>query len=317
MSIDGVVQKPLKSDAEKYQFAWACWEVYSKREETRLIEEQAEAFKNAIASRDKAEYIDEGHFAEEAMATLENYPELKDYIEGKTTADKLCRPVFFDGEAVDNLIKQTWNGSDEEQVADVESAEVPFGYDEQMSGRAQQNAANARSEEEQMAVATVSLTESGTNISESQWKESGVRIAPTHTLESDAASAALISLAVQSNSKIHSEKVGPDATLEQIASIDPTCKALLDATGAKTVEPLTLNGLDELLQTQGVGKMDGGSVTVADGVVRAAIPGLEDFSAALDRAVDRYSGTTRDAILKLYSAATSLKKLSIGLSKLA
>lgn len=297
MTVNGEVQKPKASDEEKYHYAWAVYEIISKQEETQKIEAQVEAFKSAIASRDKAEYIDEAHFAEEAMATLENYPELKDYIEGKTTANKLCRPVFFDGEAVDNLIKQTWNGSEEEKVVDVESAEVPFGYDEQMSGQAQQNAANVRSEEEQMAAATASLTESGTNISESQWRESGVRIAPTPTLESDTASAALVSLAVQSNSKIHSEKVGPDATLEQIASIDPTCKALLDATGAKTVEPLTLNGLDELLQAQGVGKMDGGSVTVADGVVRAAIPGLEDFSAALDRAVDRYSGTTRDAIL--------------------
>lgn len=280
------VKKPTASDSIVYHAAYQAWQDMQTKADTELVEEQAERVFAAVQSVDKADFSSEEEYREfinDYVLDLSgsDYTELRKYMDGSL---KLARDVFISQEELDAYIHDSWMGGAQEEPETVvaEATEPPYGYDEAMKRNASYRAACAQSDAKEVANSLVALSESEASVSASQIAQSGMTVAPASILESEAAPI-LAAIWKDFRSESLSEKLGDTASFIQEKAVDPVLKMFAEATGADGTETITLGSLKELLVQQTVAQMGGSDVSVADGVIDAAIPDSNEFLFAIYR----------------------------------
>ena len=280
------VKKPTASDSIVYHAAYQAWQDMQTKADTELVEEQAGRVFAAVQSVDKADFSSEDEYREfinDYVLDLSgsDYTELRKYMDGSL---KLARDVFISQEELDTYIHDSWTGGAQEEPETVvaEATEPPYGYDEAMKRNASYRAACAQSDAKEVANSLVALSESEASVSASQIAQSGMTVAPASILESEAAPI-LAAIWKDFRSESLSEKLGDAASFIQEKAVDPVLKMLAEATGADGTETITLGSLKELLVQQTVAQMGGSDVSVADGVIYAAIPDSNEFLFAIYR----------------------------------
>ncbi|MGN0185400.1 MAG: hypothetical protein ACI4AL_09785 [Aristaeellaceae bacterium] len=280
------VKKPTVSDSIVYHAAYQAWQDMQTKADTELVEEQAERVFAAVQSVDKTDFSSEEEYREfinDYVLDLSgsDYTELRKYMDGSL---KLARDVFISQDELDAYIHETWTGGTQEEPETVvaEAAEPPYGYDEAMRRNAAFRAECAQDDAKEVANSLVALSESEASVSASQIAQSGMTVAPASILESEAAPI-LAAIWKDFRSESLSEKLGDAASFVQEKAVDPVLKMLAEATGADGTETITVGGLKELLVQQTVAQMGGSDVSVADGVIDAAIPDSNEFLFAIYR----------------------------------
>ena len=280
------VKKPTASDSIVYHAAYQAWQDMQMKADTELVEEQAKRVFAAVQSVDKADFSSEEEYREfinDYVLDLSgsDYAELRKYMDGGL---KLARDVFISQEELDTYIHNTWAGDAQEEPETIvaEASEPPYGYDEAMKRNAAFRAECAQSDAKDVANSLVALSESGASVSTSQIAQSGMTVAPASILESKAAPV-LAAIWKDFRGESLSEKLGDAASFIQEKAVDPVLKMLAEATGADGTETITVGNLKEILVQQTVAQMGGSDVSVADGVIDAAIPDSNVFLFAIYR----------------------------------
>lgn len=278
------IKKPNSSDSMIYHAAYQAWEDMQLKEDTELVEAQAERLYKAIDDIDKNGFESEEEYTEFIRdylfdPTSEEYKELGKYMQGKLAT---ARDIFISEEELSEYIGESWNGTEEEVVV-PEAITAPFGYDEAAEEKAVNEATKHRADAEEIAASLIALSESGATASAAQIAESGISVAPSNILSSVLASDTLTALwlAVRGDKQI--EKVGEKPTLEQRMAIDPTYKMIVEATATDGSQGVTIAGISELLAQQTIAQMSGNKPSIADGVIQVAIPDAEMLIGAIDK----------------------------------
>ena len=284
------IKKPTESDSIVYHAAYQAWQDMQMKADTELVEEQAERAFAAIDSVDAADFSSEEEYREfinDYVLDLSgsDYAELRKYMDGSL---KLARDVFISQDELDAFIHRQFGKRFEPVVETVvpEASEAPYGYDEAMQNNAASDAVKSASDAKEVGNSLVALSESGASVSASQIAESGMTVVPAEILESNAAPV-LAALWENLRSVNLLEKLGDAASYLQKVAVDPVLKVLSEATGADGTEEITLGGVEELLTQQTLAHMGGSGISIADGVIEAAIPNAVDLLGALSRAVEK------------------------------
>lgn len=278
------IKKPNSSDSMIYHAAYQAWEDMQLKEDTELVEAQAEKLYKSIDNVDKNGFESEAEYTEFIRDYLidsnsEEYKELNQYMEGKLVT---ARDIFISEEELNDYISKAWNGTKKEIVI-PKASEAPIGYDKAISEKAADDAAKQKTGIDRIAAALVGLFESGASVSATQFTESGLAIAPVEIIESESASGTLSGLWLATYGQRHAGLIGEDAGQAQRSAIDPVYKMLVGATASDGTQGVTLAGINELLVRQSAAHMAGNGLSIADGVIRAAIPDAEMLMGAIDR----------------------------------
>lgn len=284
------IKKPTESDSIVYHAAYQAWQDMQTKADTELVEEQAERAFAAIDSVDVADFSSEEEYREfinDYVLDLSgsDYAELRKYMDGSL---KLARDVFISQDELDAFVHRQFGKRFEPVVETVvpEASEAPYGYDEAMQNNAASDAVKSASDAKEVGNSLAALSESGASVSASQIAESGMTVVPAEILESNAAPV-LAALWEDLRSVNLLEKLGDAASYLQKVAVDPVLKMLSEATGADGTEEITLGGVEELLTQQTLAHMGGSGISIADGVIEAAIPNAVDLLGALSRAVEK------------------------------
>lgn len=278
------IKKPNSSDSMIYHAAYQAWEDMQLKEDTELVEAQAEKLYKAIDDVDKNSFGSEEEYAEFIRdylfdPTSEEYKELGKYMEGKLAT---ARDIFISEEELREYISESWNGPADE-IEIPEATEAPYGYDEAIAKQATDEAVKRIFDAKDIGVSIIALSESGTSVSASQLAESGISVVPSNILSNPMASDTISALWLAARGDKQAEKAGEEATIEQRMAVDPTYKMIVEATANDGSQGVTLAGISELLTQQTVAQMSGNNPSVADGVIQVAIPDAEMLIGAIDR----------------------------------
>lgn len=276
------IKKPNSSDPMIYHAAYQAWQDMQLKEDTELVEAQAERLYKAIDDVDKNGFESEEEYAEFIRDYLfdpnsEEYKELGKYMQGKLAT---ARDIFISEEELSEYISKSWNGTEEEVVI-PQATTAPFGYDEAAEEKAVNEATKRRADAEEIAASLIAFSDAGATVSAAQIAESGISVVPSNILSSALASDTLAALWLTVFGDKQIEKTGEDATLDQRMAVDPTYKMLVEATASDGSDGVTLAGINELLTQQTVSQMSGNAPSIADGVIQAAIPDPESLIGAI------------------------------------
>lgn len=298
------IKKPNSSDSMIYHAAYQAWQDMQLKEDTELVEAQAERLYKAIDDVDKNGFESEEEYAEFIRDYLfdpnsEEYKELGKYMQGKLAT---ARDIFISEEELSEYISKSWNGTEEEVVI-PQATTAPFGYDEAAEEKAVNEATKRRADAEEIAASLIAFSEAGATVSAAQIAESGISVVPSNILSSALASDTLAALWLTVFGDRQIEKTSEDATLDQRMAVDPTYKMLVEATASDGSDGVTLAGINELLTQQTVSQMSGNAPSIADGVIQAAIPDPENLIGA----IGGFSEKLGSAAIELMNQAFDLK----------
>lgn len=302
LDYEGKMTKPGKNASYMDN---ACWELYQANQHREYTDSVQNAWNDAIYTIQEFADANLGDYGPDEYEAFKRdvtdylnlgESELKSYF--KTPKDT-CRPLVASQENLDAIISRAFKGQSVRSNIDYstltdELSEISVGkdkpaskppfFDQQQQQLAEQRVTERDQAEEAVANSVLELSNSGIPTT-----SNALPLFPNAGFDSDEIRAKLRKLWGGFKKADYTEKLGEDYTPDDAAAADPVMAQLLPGEEA---EILTARDMLEFSDAASFNRIVDAPLSLFDGILKNALPGLQELGQVIMDAYDSYSFQT-------------------------